>query len=278
VVEEVIGQVWSDTVRTPLPSDGEYQAEPFATAYLEYASLAGLLRESGKRLWFLCDPLSDVPNRPLEEHQQFYFATLVASLMFPEATGYEVLPWPERIFGNVPADYATVILSAARACEAIAQTGATLDAGAEGIGMLFSDSMTAVRGAPEIAPVEDMLALGVPLVNAGIPLTMHSMQRLPERALPRSLRLLLWTPETVKPLREAELRALAEWVQGGGWLVIVGGANGYDAIPDMPWQQAGQPTPIHWLLQMLGKPLTTGDRSARACPARSVAHTRRSRH
>jgi len=254
-VEEVIGQVWSDTVRTPLPSDGEYQAEPFATAYLEYASLAGLLRESGKRLWFLCDPLSDVPNRPLEEHQQFYFATLVASLMFPEATGYEVLPWPERIFGNVPADYATVILSAARACEAIAQTGATLDAGVEGIGMLFSDSMTAMRGAPEHAPVEDMLALGVPLVNAGVPLTMHSMQRLPERALPRSLRLLLWTPETVKPLREAELSALAEWVQGGGWLVIVGGANGYDAIPDMPWQQAGQPTPIHWLLQMLGKPL-----------------------
>jgi hypothetical protein len=101
-----------------------------------------------------------------------------------------------------------------------------------------------------------MLALGVPLVNAGIPLTMHSMQRLPERALPRSLRLLLWTPETVKPLREAELRALAEWVQSGGWLFVVGGANGYDAIPDMPWQQAGQPTPVHWLLQMLGKPLT----------------------
>jgi hypothetical protein len=110
-------------------------------------------------------------------------------------------------------------LSVARACEVIAQTGATLDAGVEGIGMLFSDSMTAMRGAPEVAPVEDLLALGIPLVNAGIPLTMHSMQRLPERALPRSLRLLLWTPETVKPLREAELRALAEWVQSGGWLV-----------------------------------------------------------
>jgi hypothetical protein len=267
VVEEVIGQVWSDTVRTPLPSDGEYQAEPFATAYLEYAALAGLLRESSKRLWFLCDPLSDVPNRPLEEHQQFYFATLVASLMFPEATGYEVLPWPERIFGNVPADYATVILSVARACEAIAQAGATLDAGVEGIGMLFSDSMTAMRGAPEHAPVEDMLALGVPLVNAGVPLTMHSLQRLPERALPRSLRLLLWTPETVKPLREAELSALAEWVQGGGWLCVVGGANGYDAVPDMPWQQAGQPTPIHWLMQMLGKPLEVETVSPEPAPA-----------
>jgi hypothetical protein len=255
-VEEVIGQVWSDTVRTPLPSDGEYQAEPFATAYLEYASLAGLLRDTGKRLWFLCDPLSDTPNRPLEEHRQVYFNTLVASLMFPEATGYEVLPWPERIFWNVPAEYATVILSATRACEAIAQqSGATIEAGVEGIGLLFSDSMTAVRGAPEVAPVEDLLALGIPLVNAGIPLTLHSLQRLPERQLPRSLRLLLWTPETVKPLREAELRALAEWVQGGGWLFVVGGANGYDAIPDMAWQQAGQTTPIHWLLRMLGKPL-----------------------
>ncbi len=255
-VEEVIGQVWSDTVRTPAPIDGEYQAEPFATAYLEYASLAGLMRDTGKRLWFLCDPLSDTPNRPLEEHQQFYFNTLVASLMFPEATGYEVLPWPERIFGAVPAEYATVILSATRACEAIAQqSGASIDAGVEGIGMLFSDSMTAMRGAPEFAPVEDMLTLGAALVNAGIPLTMHSIQRLPERALPRSLRLLLWTPETVKPLREAELRALAEWVQGGGWLFVVGGANGYDALPDTPWRQAGQPTPMHALLQLLDKSL-----------------------
>lgn len=255
-VQGVIGQVWSDTVRTPLPSDGEYRAEPFATAYLEYASLAGLLRDSGKRLWFLCDPLSDVPSRPQEEHREFYFNTLVAALMFPEATGYEALPWSERIFGAVPAEYATVIMSATRACEAIAQqSGATIDAGVEGIGVLLSDSMTAVRGAPEVAPVEDLLALGIPLVQAGVPVSMHALQRLPERALPRSLRLLLWTPETVKPLREAELRALAEWVQGGGWLCVVGGTNGYDAIPEMAWQRAGQPTPIHWLLQMLGKPL-----------------------
>ncbi len=255
-VEEVIGQVWSDTVRTPIPSDGDYRAEPFATAYLEYAALAGLMRDSGKRLWFLSDPLSDTPSRPLAEHQQFYFSTLVASLMFPEATGYEILPWPERIFGNVPADYATVILSAARACEAIAQqSGATLDAGVEGVGLLFSDSMTAVRGAPEIAPMEDLMTLGVALVNAGVPLTLHSLQRLMERPLPRGLRVLLWTPETVKPLREAELRALADWVQNGGWLFVVGGANGYDAVPETPWQQAGQPTPLHWLMQMLGRPL-----------------------
>ncbi|MFN3690158.1 MAG: hypothetical protein ACK4UU_04450, partial [Fimbriimonadales bacterium] len=255
-VEEVIGQVWSDTVRTPIPSDGDYRAEPFATAYLEYASLAGLMRHSDKRLWFLSDPLSDVLSHPIAEHQRFYFSTLVAALMFPEATGYEVLPWPERIFGSVPADYATVILSAARACEAIAQqTGTALDAGVEGIGMLFSDSMAAVRGAPEIAPVEDMMTLGVTLVNAGVPLTLHSFQRLAESPLPHGLRILLWTPETVKPLREVELRALADWVQNGGWLFVVGGANGYDAVPETPWRQAGQPTPLHWLMQMLGKSL-----------------------
>jgi hypothetical protein len=255
-VEEVIGQVWSDTVRTPLPYEGEYRAEPFATAYLEYAALAGLMRGTGKRLWFLCDPLSDTPARPLAEHQQFYFNTLVASLMFPEATGYEVLPWPERIFGNTPPEYATVILSAARACESIAeQQGASIDAGVEGIGLLFSDSMTAVRGEPEIAPVEDMLTLGASLVNAGVPLSLYSLQRLPATPLPRSLRVLLWTPETVKPLREAELRAVAEWVQNGGWLFVVGGANGYDALPEMPWRTAGQPTPIHWLMQMLGRTL-----------------------
>ncbi|GIV10039.1 MAG: hypothetical protein KatS3mg019_2130 [Fimbriimonadales bacterium] len=255
-IEDVIGQVWSDTVRTPIPSDGDYQAEPFATAYLEYASLAGLMQGSGKRLWFLCDPLSDVLSRPLVEQQRLYSNTLVASLMFPEATGYEILPWPERIFGNVPAEYATVILSAARACEAIAQQPSmTLDAGVEGVGMLFSDSISLMRGAPELAPVEDMMTLGASLVNAGVLVSMHSLQRLPQRPLPRNLRILIWTPESVKPLREVECRALAEWVQAGGWLAIVGGVNGYDAIPDMPWRQAGAPSPVHWLMQMLGKPM-----------------------
>ncbi len=255
-VEEIIGQVWSDTVRTPIPSEGDLRPEPFAMAFLEYSSLAGLVRGTDRRLWFLSDPLSDVQARPISEHQAYYFATLVASMMFPEATGYEVLPWPERIFGNVPADYATTILSAIRASEAFAnQPQATLDAGVEGIGALFSDSMTAVRGEPEIAPVEDLCALTVPLVKAGIPVNMLSLQRAPERGYLVGTRVLIWTPETVKPLREAELRALAEWVQNGGWLWIVGGTNGYDEIPNQPWRQAGQPTPVHWLMQMLGTTL-----------------------
>ncbi len=276
-VEEVIGQVWSDTVRTPIPSGGDTRPEPFAMAYLEYGSLAGLLRGTERRLWFLCDPLSDVQARSLSEHQEYYFATLVASLMYPEATGYEVLPWPERIFGSVPSEYAVTILSAIRASEAIAeQPRATLDAGVEGIGALFSDTMTAVRGEPEIAPVEDLCALTVPLVKAGVPVTMLSLQRVPERGYLQGARVLLWAPETVKPLSEAELRALAEWVRNGGWLWVVGGANGYDDIPEQPWRQAGQPTPLHWLFQMLGIPLQM--ETVRAEPAPAQAWQEVARH
>lgn len=253
LVQDVIGQVWSDTIRTPILFRGENQPTPFATAFLEYASLAGLVRQSEKRLWFLMDPLSDQPTRPLSEHQSYYFASVVASVMFAEAQGYEVLPWPERIFRNVPPEYATTILSVTRALESISeQRSVSIDAGVEGIGALYSDSTTAMRGAPEIAPVEDLMALTVPLVHAGVPVSMLSFQRVVERTYLRGTNLLLWTPDSVKPIREAEIDPLANWVREGGWLVVVGGTNGYDAISEQPWRGVGHPTPVQWLLAKCG--------------------------
>jgi len=264
LVQEVVGQVWSDT---PVLFRGTSQPMPFATAYLEYSSLVGLVRQSGKRLWLLMDPLSDVPTRPFSEHQAFYFTTVVASVMFAEAQGYVVLSWPERIFGSVPPHYASAILSVVRTLESIAeQRTVSLDAGGEGLAALYSDTTTAMRGAPEHAPIEDLMALIVPLVQAGVPVRMCSLQRVGEPKYLQGVRMVLWTPESVKPMHESEVAALARWVREGGWLVVVGGQNGYDAIADQPWQQAGHPTAVHWLLAHCGVALTMQSEVSTAAP------------
>ena len=62
-VQEVIGQVWTGTARTPARYAGVTQDRTFSTAYLEYSSLAQLLRGTKKRLWFLTDPVEDAANR-----------------------------------------------------------------------------------------------------------------------------------------------------------------------------------------------------------------------
>src|SRR5262249_4513882 len=66
-VQDVIGQVWTGTARTPARYAGVRRDRTFSLAYLEYASLYHLLRGTGKRLWFLMDPLEDTPGLTVED-------------------------------------------------------------------------------------------------------------------------------------------------------------------------------------------------------------------
>ena len=58
------------------------------------------------------DPVEDNPSRTMEDYLGNYERTLAASLMFPEVDRFEVMPWPTRIFGRVPDDFATLGTSA----------------------------------------------------------------------------------------------------------------------------------------------------------------------
>lgn len=252
VVQEVIGQVWSDTARTRVPYAGVWGEHPFAMAFLEYASLVGLLRDTDKSLWFLMDPLSDVSTLELSALQRYYFDTLAAATLFPEVKRYEVLPWPERIFGRVPPDYASVILSVTRALEGIASSPAgALDAGIPDIGILFSDSMVYQRGEPHVSHLEDLLGYSMPLIKAGVPLQAVSLDRVTEPNYLRRLRLLMLSYDYQKPPSEATHEALANWIRNGGWLVVTGGSDPYNALPEGWWRRGGTLTPLEDLLRRL---------------------------
>ena len=127
--------------------------------------------------------------------------------MFGEVHGYELPPIPERVPDSMLLEDVSASLSLVRALESLAeQRTVTIDAGVEGMAALFGEMPPAGQGVAS----EDLMALLAPLVHAGVPVQMIPIQRAGEPNLLRGVRLLMWTPESVKPQRESEVDALAQ--------------------------------------------------------------------
>ncbi len=93
-----IAQVWTGTARTPNVYNGERKERTFETAFLEYGSMQNLVRASGRRIWYLNDPVADSPNNTWDDYRSHWQSTLTASLLMPEVSSYEIMPWPQRVF------------------------------------------------------------------------------------------------------------------------------------------------------------------------------------
>ncbi len=99
-VDGYIAQVWTGTARTPNVYEGERKQRTFETAFLEYGAMQNLVRASGRRVWYLNDPIEDNPNHSWSDYRTNWESTLTASLLQPEVWRYEIMPWPERIFNG----------------------------------------------------------------------------------------------------------------------------------------------------------------------------------
>lgn len=95
-----IAQVWTGTARTPNYYQGVRKERTFETAFLEYGAMQNLVRASGRRVWYLNDPIEDDPNHDWDDYRTNWESTLVASLLQSEVWRYEIMPWPERVFGS----------------------------------------------------------------------------------------------------------------------------------------------------------------------------------
>jgi len=93
-----IAQVWTGTARSPQIFKGVKKERTFENAFLEYSSVKNMVAGSGKTLWFLADPVEDDPRYDWSDFRTNYEKTLIASQLHPEVTGFEVMPWPDRVF------------------------------------------------------------------------------------------------------------------------------------------------------------------------------------
>lgn len=119
-VDGCIAQVWTGTSREKNWFDGEFRERTFETAYLEYGVMQELTKGTGRKMWFLHDPIEDNPIFDWDDYRKNYFCTVAASLLHPKVNSYEICPWPNRVFEGtypkgspdalpIPSEYETLL-------------------------------------------------------------------------------------------------------------------------------------------------------------------------
>lgn len=254
----MILQVWSQTAHSPTLYEGRTPDGVFAVAFLEYGSGFDLVRGSGRRLWFLADPVEDSPQYGWDRYRRGYETTIVASLLHPEVGGFEVMPWPARVFTRryprrpggpegeqIPARYAQEVLAVANALSAMPDGPLEWDCGTRGIGVLVADSLMFRRGGPawDDPMLSAFYGLALPPVFAGMPARPVSLEALAEAGVPDGMCLLLLSYDGMTPPGPEAHDALARWVRSGGALIQFGSGDGpYGTLPGW-WNEAGAGTP-----------------------------------
>lgn len=275
-----IAQVWTGTARTPNLYEGRGKERTFETAFLEYGAMQNLVRASGRRVWYLNDPVEDNPNHDWDDYRTNWENTLTASLMQPEVWHYEIMPWPDRIFvhGRAPLhavargasgpkpervpiqrEYETELQAVIRALGQMKQPADQvqwLRSGTQGVGVLISDTMMYQRAEPNPSDphLGSFYGLALPLLKRGIPVEPVQIESAATAGFLNRYRVLLLTYEGQKPPVPEFHDALAKWVRDGGALVVVDDdRDPYNAVREW-WNTAprGYATPRQHLFETLG--------------------------
>ncbi|MEA3364893.1 MAG: hypothetical protein U9Q79_04555 [Candidatus Hydrogenedentes bacterium] len=274
-----IAQVWTGTARSANIYQGVAKERTFETAFFEYGQMWAMVRPTGRKVWFLADPIEDNPNRSWNDYRSNYERTIIASLMWPEVHRYEVMPWPHRIFKGtypkvdmniktgeregIPLDYATEILTVINALNDMDQEHVEFDCGSRGVGIVVSDTMMFQRAAPQASDphLGFFYGLALPLLKAGLPLETVQLENVVQKGALDSYRVLVFTYEGQKPLKPAYHKAIEQWVKEGGVLLCVGdGSDPYHGVREW-WNQQGkiERTPYEDLFKRLGASLSTSE-------------------
>ena len=279
-----IAQVWTGTSREPNRYKGKVRQRTFETAFLEYGSMQNLVRATGRQVWYLNDPIEDNPNYDWDDYRVNWESTLVASLLQPEVSRYEVAPWPERIFGgryprnaapgarrSIPPAYATELQTVMNALNDMDQPQVDWHGAIAGFGLVVSDSLMFQRGQPTPSDphLSQVYGLAMPFVKRGIPIAPVQLENLTVTNYLKGIRMLLLTYNGMKPLSPEVHAPLAAWVKDGGVLLIVDNdSDPYNHVRDW-WNTNGlaYATPRSHLLKELGltdESFTAGDAPVKA--------------
>lgn len=164
--------------------------------------------------------------------------------MIPQVDSFEVLVWPNRIFGTGPGTYETVINSiTGMFSELWRYPDSRLETGSQGIGVFIADPMGWQRGEPVRSNYDGFYSLTLPLVTHGIPVQVLSLGQVLEAGYLEGLKTLLGTYNYLKPSSAEINTALAEWCHAGGTLIFFGGTEPYNLVKDAGWPKAGYQSP-----------------------------------
>jgi len=250
-----IAQVWTGTARSPNFYRNVRKERTFETGLLEFSQMLGMVRPTGKKVWFLADPVEDNPNHTWSDYKVNYECTVIASLFWPEVHRFEIMPWPGRVFkgrhpkeGGAPGEvegippvYATELLTVFNALNDMDQSQVSYDTGARGIGVIVSDTLMFQRAAPNPSDGDlgSFYGLALPLVKHGVPVEVVQLENTIYPECLKPYKVLLLTYEGQKPLKPDYHAAINKWVRDGGGLIFVeDGTDPYHNVREW-WNDQG---------------------------------------
>lgn len=166
VLDGYIAQVWTGTSRSENVYQGVLKERTFETAYLEYGIMQELTKGTGRKMWFLQDPIEDNPEYPWEDYEYNYLKTVTASLLHPNVHNYEICPWPNRVFNGkypfsrkerrpmenaktIPPEYCTLLNNIFNTLGDMDQDDFSFDGVNSGVGIIMSDTGLFQRTYPD---------------------------------------------------------------------------------------------------------------------------------
>lgn len=231
-----IAQVWTGTSREPVYFNGLKKERVFENAFLEYGSMLSMTAPTGRKIYFLTDPIEDWP-RTWEDYKQNYQATYTAELMYPSVNNYEVMPWPNRIYMGkfklansgekqpISPAYATQMQVMVNALNDMPVSANSVN-GSKGIGVLVGNSMMFQRFPThkdyEDPQLSNFYGMILPLLKRGIPVETVHMENLGFEKTLESTKILVMSYSNMKPQSIKVNEELAQWVMQGGILLYYG--------------------------------------------------------
>ena len=269
-VDGYIAQVWTGTSRTPNYYNGVEKERVFENAFLEYGCMESMTAPTGRKVFFLTDPIEDWP-RDWADYKKNYQATFTAKLLYPNNNNYEVMPWPDRIYeglykksansdekARIPRFYSTQMQVMVNSLNEMPLSSNKVS-GSNGVSVLMSNSLMFQCAPQPIAGYDDprfsdFYGLALPLLKRGVPVNIMHIENTSYEKSWENTKVLLMSYSNMKPLEASAHQHIANWVKKGGVLVYAGrdndsfqqvqewwnqGSNAYKAPSEHLFEQMG---------------------------------------
>jgi hypothetical protein len=236
-VDGYIAQVWTGTSREPNYFNGQIKERVFEAAFLEYGSMESMTAPTGRKMFFLTDPIEDWP-RDWADYKKNYQATFTAQLLYPMIADYEVMPWPDRIYEGyyrtsansdkkeqIPRFYSTQMQVMINTLNNMPLSENKVS-GSQGIGVLMSNSLMFQRfpthSGYEDPQLSNFYGQALPLLKRGIPVKTVHIENASFAKTWKDIKVLIMSYSNMKPMDKAAHDHLADWVKNGGVLLYCG--------------------------------------------------------
>lgn len=269
-VDGYIAQVWTGTSREPNYFNGKAKERVFETAFLEYGCMESMTAPTGRKVFFLTDPIEDWP-RDWADYKKNYQATFTAKLLYPNNNNYEVMPWPDRIYEGlyrtsadsdqkerIPRFYSTQMQVMINALNQMPLSDNKVS-GSNGISVLMGNSLMFQRAPEPVAGYDDpqlsnFYGQALPFLKRGVPVHITHIENVSYPDTWKGTKVLLMSYSNMKPLDPEAHKHIAGWVKKGGVLVYsTRDTDPFQTVQE--WWNTGEQkyaTPSEHLFEQLG--------------------------